>query len=663
VVGAGARDDAVIFRLGSTFPLDGPSVSARVFETGRPAQVDDYAGAEGTVAAMVRTTDIRSSIGVPITVDGALWGAMIVGTTGDPLPADTEDRLRQFTELAATAVSSANAREGLRRLAEEQAALRRVATLVAEVPASTELFAAVIDEASQLLKVPIISMARFEPDGTATVIAAPPGAAFAAGTNLALNGPSVIASIRETGLSARIEDYAGLDGEVATGLRTINAQSGFGSPFIVDGKVWGAIAAAVSDDSPAPDGAEARLLAFTELVATAISNTESRERVRGLAEEQATLRRVATLVAEGEADQLFERVAQEIIQLLDVPVVFVNRYGPGEVFTVLAAHARDGATLFPVGSTWPLDGPTVATEIFRTGQSARVDNYEVIEGTIASSVRSAGVVSSVGVPITVDGAVWGAIVVSTMSEPLPAGMEIQLRDFTDLIGTAISNAATRAQLVASRARLVEAGDEARRRVERNLHDGTQQRLIALGLDLQQIRALIPPIHDAAHSGFERVEHDLESVLEEVRELSRGLHPALLLRGGLSPALRALARRSPIKVNLKINVPERPASSIESATYYIVSEALTNAIKHSRASTISITIATDRSRAKLRAEIADDGVGGAEPSEGSGLMGAIDRVDALGGRLTIDSRGGNGTTISFELPLVASEEPFTGSVSS
>ena len=269
---------------------------------------------------------------------------------------------------------------------------------------------------------------------------------------------------------------------------------------------------------------------------------------------------------------------------------------------------------------------------------------------MARLVRERGVRSSLGAPIVVEGQLWGALVAATdREEPLPAGTEFRLARFTDLIATAISNTATRSELIASRARIVSAGDEARQRIERNLHDGTQQRLIALGLDVQRVRATIPDDQHDAHLELERVEEALGSVLEDLRELSRGLHPPLLSRRGLRSSLRALARDSPIPVELEIDLPERPPAPLEIAVYYVVSEALTNAIKHSQASAISITIETDhaggpfgvgldgRSRGvKLHATIADDGVGGADASVGSGLTGLADRVEALGGRFALDT---------------------------
>jgi signal transduction histidine kinase len=229
---------------------------------------------------------------------------------------------------------------------------------------------------------------------------------------------------------------------------------------------------------------------------------------------------------------------------------------------------------------------------------------------------------------------------------------VNLASFTELVATAIANSSARSELIASRARIVSAGDEARRRIERNLHDGTQQRLIALGLDLQHVRGTMRA-DPSATSDLERMERDLGSILEDLRELSRGLHPPLLSRAGLDLSLRELARRSPIPVQLDLELSERPPTAVETAVYYVVSEALTNAIRHSHASAITVTITRDR--ATLHAAVADDGVGGAEPGGGSGLVGLADRVNALGGRFAFDSPAGHGTRIAVELPL---EPPLT-----
>ena len=354
-------------------------------------------------------------------------------------------------------------------------------------------------------------------------------------------------------------------------------------------------------------------------------------------------------------------MCRETCQLLDATSVTLSHHTV-DGFEMVAGWSLNDSHL-PIGTRLPLEPDTVGDAIVRTRAPARVDSWEGKPGELASLLRERGVRSSLGAPIVVEGQLWGALVAGTdREEPLPDGTEFRLARITELVATAISNATTRSELVASRARIVTAADEARQRIERNLHDGTQQRLIALGLDLQRIRATIPEEQHDAHVGLERVEEDLQSVLEELRELSRGLHPPLLTRRGLRSALRALARDSPIPVELEIDLPKRPPAPLETALYYVVSESLTNAIKHSQASVVSITIEADypgdsferhhgpQRRLLLHATIADDGVGGADPSSGSGLTGLVDRVEALGGRFVLDSPSGGGTRISIEMPL-------------
>ncbi|MDX6411650.1 MAG: hypothetical protein QOE91_1166, partial [Gaiellaceae bacterium] len=389
----------------------------------------------------------------------------------------------------------------------------------------------------------------------------------------------------------------------------------------------------------------------------------------GLANEQAALRRVATLVAEGSTtEELFTAVANEVAQLLEVEGALLDRYEPDRtVVTLAASHDIDwtaAASVAYSGMEWPLDPGSLAAIVSEPKPTARVDDYSDLEGVVGDIARAVEVGNGCAASISVDGRLWGVIrVFSRAGTLLPADTETRLRGFTELIATAVSNAAAREDLIASRARIVAAGDDARRRIERDLHDGTQQRLIALGLDLQRIRAAVPEDQSVVRSGLDRMEEDLVSTLEDVRELSRGLHPPLLTRRGLRPSLRALARRSPIPVELDVELIERPPAPIETALYYVISEALTNAVKHSQASTISVTVTTDHAGGpfglsldgrgrivNLHATIVDDGVGGADASVGTGLMGLVDRVNALGGRFTLDSPPELGTRISVELPL-------------
>jgi signal transduction histidine kinase len=389
---------------------------------------------------------------------------------------------------------------------------------------------------------------------------------------------------------------------------------------------------------------ETRLTAFTQLVATGISKAKADEDLRRLADEQAALRRVATLVAEAAPpDDIFAAVAQEVSSLLDLPAIELARLEGDGTGTVISTF---GNAPFPAGFVGTLDSPSVMTKVCATSRSARIDDYNELSGYSAEAVRAAGFRSAIGAPIIVDGALWGTIVAwSTSTEKIPERVGHRLDQFTALVGTAVSNATARAQLIASRVRLVAAGDEARRRLERNLHDGTQQRLLALRLDVQRIR-----IGGANGEELEEIEREIAAIVDEVREVSRGLHPAQLSRGGLDLALSTLARRSPIPVALDVTLPERPPRPIETAVYYVVSEALTNAAKHSGAG--SLTVAVSSRDGIVHATIADDGEGGAAAADGSGITGLADRVEALGGRFTLDSPPGRGTTISIELPIAA-----------
>jgi signal transduction histidine kinase len=533
-------------------------------------------------------------------------------------------------------------RDDIERLVDEQAALRRVATLVAGVPDPRSVFDLVTREASRLLDLPVLTLLKYEPDGTAIVVAAASDRHFPIGSSIELDGPSVIATILETGQPARIESYEGLPGVVAARLRSWGARAAYGVPIVVDGRLWGAMAAVQT--APVPlDGAEERLANFTELIATAISNAQARDDVRRLVAEQASLRRVATLVARGSSREgLFSVVAAEVQELFDVPDVAIVRFEQREVIVVGAAG---GNASIPLAGRWLLDGPSVCASVLDCGRPARLDDYGGLDGGVAHTAQKAGFQSVAGAPIVVDGRVWGAIVVVSSSGPLPDRSEVRVAEYTELVATAISNETTRAELIASRARIVGASDEARRRVERDLHDGIQQRLIALTLDVQTLRGHAFEEGSAHSDGLERLEGDLGFVIEEVREISRGLHPALLARRGLRPPLQALARRSPIPVELHVSGPRLPAP-VEVATYYAVSEALTNAIKHSRASVITIEI--ESTETDLRATVQDDGIGGAVVGAGSGLSGLIDRLDALGGTFVLDSRTEGGTRVEITL---------------
>jgi signal transduction histidine kinase len=234
------------------------------------------------------------------------------------------------------------------------------------------------------------------------------------------------------------------------------------------------------------------------------------------------------------------------------------------------------------------------------------------------------------------------------NEPLPLDTEERLEKFTELVATAIANAETRSELAASRMRIVTASDETRRRIERDLHDGTQQRLVTLAMHLRRAESTVPPELGETCRTIGQIASDVDRVIEELREIARGIHPAILSEGGLGPALRTLARRSALPVELGRVVDERLPEPIEVAAYYVISEALTNATKHAQASGVDIEAAAQNGT--LRLSIRDDGVGGAKPASGSGLLGLRDRVEALGGSIEIISPRGQGTHVIVELPL-------------
>jgi PAS domain S-box-containing protein len=376
----------------------------------------------------------------------------------------------------------------------------------------------------------------------------------------------------------------------------------------------------------------------------------SHAEVSALAAQQAALRRVATLVARGvDPAQVYPAAVAELSRGLGIDNVALLRYESGEALVLLAARDDSGRTRMPIGERVPLDGNNVPALILETGAAARIDNFDEATGPTAERVHRLGLRSAVGAPIIVDGRIWGALVIgSSLAEPLPPETEARIGDFADLVATAISNAETRAELTASRARIVTAGDQARRRFERDLHDGAQQRIVSLGLELRALEASIPEEDQDLRSQVSNVVDGLVGVSKELQEISRGIHPAILSKGGLGPAIKTLARRSAVPVDLDLNVDRRLPESIEVAAYYVVAEALTNAAKHAKASEIKVFAIADD--AELRLTISDDGVGGAAAGTGSGLIGLKDRVEALAGRLGITSPAGGGTTLDAVIPL-------------
>ncbi|MDT5314630.1 MAG: hypothetical protein QOE74_3650, partial [Mycobacterium sp.] len=368
-----------------------------------------------------------------------------------------------------------------------------------------------------------------------------------------------------------------------------------------------------------------------------------------LAEQQASLRRVATLVARGvDPSEVFAVVAGELARCLNVAHAALVRRDSDGTAVLLAGHHEPESLKLHVGEWFSLDSETVAAMVMRTGEAARIDSHDNARGAGAAHIRQLGVCCAVGAPIVVDGRPWGAAIVgSTQPGPLPPDTEARVGDFADLVGTAIANAETRAQLTASRGRIVAAADDARRRFERDLHDGAQQHLVSLGLELRAAEASVPTELHPLKDQIAHIATDLGAVSQELREISKGLHPAILAKG-LAPALKTLRRRSAVPVDLDIAVDVQVPERVEVAAYYVAAEALTNAAKHARASKVDVCVYTEG--ATLCVLIRDDGDGGADTAKGSGLTGLIDRVEAHGGTMAISSPIGWGTSLVVKIPF-------------
>jgi signal transduction histidine kinase len=652
--------------VGFRIKLQPGMIHMAALQMGRPARINGEQLATGPFGAMVGKLGLRAAVATPIAVGGRNWGVTVAATSREDFPAGTESRMADFMELAATAIANARAEEELRELADIQAALRRLAVLVARGEPPEAVFAAVTREVLRHFGGRTAGMIRYEPDGTATLLAneGPIGAHVRVGDRWEGNPPTgVTATVRRTGRAARLDDYRDVPGAefyLGQGLR-----SGAAMPIHVNGQLWGAIA--VGSGEPLPPDAEQRMSEFTDLVATAVASAQSRgaleasrDQLTRLLEEQAALRRVATLVARAAPpEEVFASVTAEVGRLLSADLLGVSRYEPDGAHTIVGAWTGSDAAL-PVPGRTRLShgGRNVTSLVFETGRPARIDDYADGSGPATDLARELGVRTSVGVPISVEGRLWGAMVVASRRAPLPADTEARLAGFTELVATALANAEAKAALTASRTRIVAAADQARRRIERDLHDGTQQRLVSLGLELRLAQSMVPVGLPELETQIGRVADELTGAVEELREIARGIHPAILSEGGLGPALRTLARRAAIAVELDVPVMERLPEPIEVAAYYAVSEAVTNATKHAHASVVRV--AAEERDDRLCLSVRDDGGGGADPARGSGLIGLKDRIEALGGTFSMHSPAAGGTTVSCALPVVAgSGQPDAG----
>ena len=365
--------------------------------------------------------------------------------------------------------------------------------------------------------------------------------------------------------------------------------------------------------------------------------------------EQAALRRIAALLARSvPAEEVFDAVVDEVRSLMGVEAAGLGRYEADNTATVLAVSAEADAWVLLPGDKLSTEGRNITALVLRTGRPARVDDLKATGGEDVRRFREAGVRSVVGAPVQLRERVWGLLGVYSMHRRLPPETEARLADFAALVASALANVQAWSELEASRVRIISAADEARRRVERDLHDGAQQRILTVALKAQMLAESQAAQTAGLDAELLSLGVELDGVLEELRTLASGLHPAALSHGGLAPALRTLARRSLVPVVLDVRLPGGVAESVEVAAYYFVAETLTNTTKHAEASRIDVTVELRDGR--LWVCVRDDGVGGADPACGSGLVGLKDRIEAFGGTMTLDSPSGGGTTLVAQLPL-------------
>jgi signal transduction histidine kinase len=594
----------------------------------------------------------------PITSLGAASGCMVV--SAPEAPAQHEQALLQ-TLAQQTGVTVSRTRllhqeRGMHeRIADEQATLRRVAGLISRGATTEKVFGAITAEAGRLLGADLAFMSRYGPDGAATVVGAWAKGdgehPFPAGTLLQQGDMNVHTIASATAGPSRGDDYGDDHSTGAIVARQWKVRSVVGVPIQIGGHLWGEMGVATRKPEHLPADTEERLTGFTELVATAIASAQAQVKLRDYAEEQSALRRVATLVARAAApEEVFDAVAAEIGRVLDVDFTLLSRYEPDDCAEIVGAWSKPNLVLpFAVGAHVPSTGHNIHALVRTTGRPVRIDDFGDATGPVAEIAAELGLLSSVGAPINVDGGLWGvAAVVWARPDPLPADTEVRLAEFTELVATALANAQGHAELTASRARIVAAADDTRRRVERDLHDGAQQRLVSLVLQLRAAQAAASPQRPEVVEQFDGVANGLAGVMGDLLEIARGIHPGILANGGLMPALKTLARRSALPVALEVTVDGRLAEQVELAAYYAVAEALTNAAKHARATVVDVRVTANAD--SLDVWVRDDGLGGADIGRGSGLEGLMDRVRTLGGDMSLHSPAGRGTTLEISLPL-------------
>jgi signal transduction histidine kinase len=533
----------------------------------------------------------------------------------------------------------------LELLAEEQAALRRIATLVAEGVTEAELGAAVTQEIGRLFEAQRANTMRWDGDtirviGSWSTDTAP---METAGRVYALGGDTISTRVVSTGRPARVDSAADLRTDFARERwAELGLQASIGAPILVDGEVWGVVMASRTEpDQPFAGGDESRLRDFGALVAQAIVNADARRETAELVAEQTALRRIATLVAAGRPQaEVLDAVTAEAGPLFGAATVTVVRSeGLRDEVIVVASWNDPDTTPAEPGSLYHPDPESATRSVLETGIASRADEWSPERGRC----------SVIAAPVIVTGSLVGALTASRPgSEPFSTGAEIRLRSFADLAAQSIANERAQAELRASRARIVHTADETRRRLERNLHDGAQQRLVSVAVALRLAASALPASPEEGRVLLDGATEELDEALEELRALARGLHPATLAKYGLGPSLEALARRAPLPVVVENEICDRLSSPVEAALYYVASESLTNVVKYAQPTTVTIRLRCAGDVAEI--EVADDGIGGADAT-GTGIRGLADRIEALDGRFGVDSPTGEGTRVWAEIPKV------------
>jgi signal transduction histidine kinase len=573
--------------------------------------VDDYRREKD--AGLAERFGLAASVAAPVLVGGEVWG-MLTATSGTgPLPSRTEHRLQQFAELVGAALANVQARAEVQALAEEQASLRRLAELAAREASVPQVLDALAHEASWLAGVDFGMVLRFEPDGS-TVIEALAGApeSFAVGMRAPGSGDGSAWRVWRSGRASRTDDLGSVSGRWPRMAHEVGFTSSAAAPIRIGDSLWGALVV-VTRQGPLPRGVEDHLSNVSELAGTAIAAVRAHGELQALADGQTALRRVAELVAHGAPlEDVFTAIATEASTLLgDRAAALLQRYEDDDTGVVVAACDSP----LPVGLRLPSDGDS-------------------------------GAGTSVAVPVVVEGRIWGTLSTISPGLPPPPGTEQRLAPFADLAAAAIANAENKAKLTASRARVVATADETRRRLQRDVHDSAQQRLVHAIVTLKLAKEAM----DAGQDPSDLVEEALrnaERASRDLRDVVRGILPAALTRGGLPAGLETLVEDVALPVDLRVEVP-RLSPALETTAYFVVAEALANVVKHAHAGRAAIAVTSQAGR--LVIDVRDDGEGGADPARGTGLTGLLDRVEASEGTLTLVSPPGVGTTLHVELPV-------------